>query len=421
MKVTRTIIFFCSITFLFAEYCLAQKAEEHFRIGTEYLEEKLIDNAIAEFKKVLPLLKEDNSKMKAETFVSLANAYNWKGLYKAAIAACKKAIEIAPDLPYAHYNMGFSYREEGMDKQAEKEFARYNELLKQQGEYIEMPDKTITEKMTQFVSLGDKYFKEGKLDDAETQYKNALEINPRNDIMNKLGQVYQQKRILGKSADKGKKIATQSHTDRKEEKGNVRNTSMQKEKPEGPAPIVKKTSPNRHTIKGIDYYNKGMLDEASEEFKKALELAPNDAEVHYNLGDVYADQEIYDKARAAYKKVIEINPEFIDAYLNLGMIYLSMDLLEEEVSLYKQGLKFNPDDPDLHFHLGESYAFENKFKMAIVEYKKSISLNPMYPGAQYSLAETYQKTRKFDLALVHAKKAEELGYPVDREFLDSLK
>ena len=104
--------------------------------------------------------------MKAEAYVILANAYNRKGIHKAAITACKKAIEINPDHANAHYNLGFAYREEGKDKLAKQEFAHYDKLLKQEGEYIEIPEKPTSKDIDKYITLGDNYFKGGKFDEA---------------------------------------------------------------------------------------------------------------------------------------------------------------------------------------------------------------------------------------------------------------
>ena len=96
---------------------------------------------------------------------------------------------------------------------AEKEFALYEKLLKQEGEYIEIPKKPTSEDIEKFITLGDNYFKEGKLDEAIAEYKKALDINPRDDILNKLGQVHQQKRSAGKSEDTSPKIDTFKSTE----------------------------------------------------------------------------------------------------------------------------------------------------------------------------------------------------------------
>ena len=76
-------------SFLLSNLCIAQEAEEHFKKGIGYFETRLIDKAIAEFKMALPLFKEDQMQMKAETYAALANVYNKTGIHKAAITACK--------------------------------------------------------------------------------------------------------------------------------------------------------------------------------------------------------------------------------------------------------------------------------------------------------------------------------------------
>ena len=392
---------------LLSNLCIAQEAEEHFKRGVGYFETRLINKAIAEFKKALPLFKEDQKQMKAETYVTLANAYNRKGIHKAAITACKKAMEIDPNLANAHYNLGFAYREEGNDELAKQEFALYDELLKQEGEYIEIPEKPTSEEIDKYITLGDNYFKEGKFDEAITEYKKALEIKPRDDILNKLGQAHQQKRLAGKSEEQPAKIDTfKSKKTLDEMLGLEREQDL---------------SIEELYDRGISYYDKGMIDKAIEEFKEVLELDPDDIETHYHLGNAYADKEIFDEAISIYKKVIEKNPEFIDAYLSLSTLYLDMDMVDEAISLCNQAISANPDDSFLCFHLGEAYVRNEQYEEAITAFNKAISINPMDPETQYRLAESYYETKQYDLALKHATQAEELGYITDPTFMIDLK
>lgn len=392
---------------LLSNLCIAQEAEEHFKRGVGYFETRLINKAIAEFKKALPLFKEDQKQMKAETYVTLANAYNRKGIHKAAITACKKAMEIDPNLANAHYNLGFAYREEGNDELAKQEFALYDELLKQEGEYIEIPEKPTSEEIDKYITLGDNYFKEGKFDEAITEYKKALEIKPRDDILNKLGQAHQQKRLAGKSEEQPAKIDTfKSKKTLDEMPGLEREQDL---------------SIEELYDRGISYYDKGMIDKAIEEFKEVLELDPDDIETHYHLGNAYADKEIFDEAISIYKKVIEKNPEFIDAYLSLSTLYLDMDMVDEAISLCNQAISANPDDSFLCFHLGEAYVRNEQYEEAITAFNKAISINPMDPETQYRLAESYYETKQYNMALKHATQAEELGYITDPTFMIDLK
>ncbi len=411
MKILKKIILLAVVSFLFSYSCFAQTAEEHFKRGDEFLARKLIPEALVELKKALPLLKEDQKQLKAEILVSLANSYNWKGTHKAAITACNKALEINPDNANAHYNLGFAYREEGNKELSEKEFALYEKLLKQEGEYIEIPETPTAEDIEKFITRGDNYFKEGKLDEAIAEYKKALDIKPRDDILNKLGQVHQQKRSTGKPEDTSLKIDTFKSEEALDEMPDLT----------GADKITQKASIEALLRKGASFYDKGMIDKAIGAFKEVLEIDPEESEAHYNLGNAYADKGMFDEAITMYKNAIGNDPEFTDAYLNLGMLYLDMDLIDDAISLCKQAVTTNPNDAFLCFHLGEAYALNLQYKEAITAYNKAMSINPMDPETQYRLAESYYETEQFDMALKHATQAEELGYITDPDFMSDLK
>ncbi len=412
MNILKRTVLLVVVSFLFSYSCFAQTdaeqtqtAEDHFKRGDSFLTRKLIPDAIVELKKALPLLKEGQSQLKVEILVALANSYNWKGTHKAAITACNKVLEIDPDNANAHYNLGFAYREEGDRKLSEKEFALYEKLLKQEGEFIEVPEKTTSEDIEKLITRGDNYFKEGKLDDAITEYQKALDINPRNDILNKLEQVLQQKRSAGKPE------ATPEDEKTSDKMANLTRADK----------TTQEATIKELLVKGTELYDEGEIDKAIDTFKKILEIDSEEPEAHYNLGNTYADKEMYSDAIVMYKKAVENNPKFVDAYLNLSTLYLDMDLIEEAISLCRQAINSNPNDPFLCFYLGEAYAMNLQYKEAITEYKKAMSINPMDPETQYRLAETYYEIEQFDMALEHAKKAEELGYIADPDFMADLK
>ena len=411
MKLLIKIIFLAMLSFLFSDYCIAQTAEDHFKRGDGFLDRKLVPDAIVELKKALPLLKEDQDQLKAEIYVSLANAYNWKGTHKAAITACNKALEINPNIANAHYNLGFAYREEGDSELSEKEFGLFDKLLKQEGEYVEITEKSTSRNIQKFIALGDNYFATGKFNEAIAEYNKALDIKPHNDIFNKLEQVYQQKRLVGKSEDTSP--TTDNLTSRKT-LGNIHGLTESDK-------IAQKTLIEKILGRGVSHYDEGMIAKAIDAFKEVLEIDPENSKAHYSLGNAYADTGEVDKAIAMYKKAIENDPELVDAYLYLSMLYLDMDLIEESISLCNQAVTANPNDALLSFHLGESYALDLQYKEAITAYNKAISLNPMDPETQYRLAESYYETEQFDMALKHAIQAEKLGYITEPEFMSDLK
>ncbi len=406
MKILNKTILLLIFSSLLTYSCFAETAEDHLKKGNEFIVSKLIPEALAELKKALSLVTEDQKQLKAEILISLANSYNWKGTFNAAITACKQALEINPNLADAHYNLGFAYREEGNYELSKKEFALSDKLLKQMGEYFEVPEKPTIKDIAEHIALGDDYLKDGKLDEAIVEYEKAMDIEPRNDILNKLGQALQQKRLKDNPDE-----ATH-----KSEKSADKTSGSSK-----PGQVADESSTNELLSKGMSYYDEGMIDKAIEQFNGILKVDPGNAKANYNLGNAYADKGMFDEAISAYKKAVEKDSGLIDAYLNLSMLYLDMESIDEAISLCKRAVEANPNDSFLCFHLGEAYSRNNQHKAAISAFNKAVSINPMDPETQYKLAESYYETKQYDTALKHATQAEELGYLTDPEFMTKLK
>ena len=64
--------------------------------------------------------------------------------------------------------------------------------------------------------------------------------------------------------------------------------------------------PDSYNDSGVENYLASQLPEAVTNFSKALELDPNFAETHYNLGSVYEDLRDFDRAREEYKEFLPI-------------------------------------------------------------------------------------------------------------------
>ncbi len=69
--------------------------------------------------------------------------------------------------------------------------------------------------------------------------------------------------------------------------------------------------------------NSQDLDKARIALEKAIELAPTDAKLYYNLGLVYARENNTDKAKEIFTKTIELKPDYRNARFALGLILKS--------------------------------------------------------------------------------------------------
>jgi len=116
-------------------------------------------------------------------------------------------------------------------------------------------------------------------------------------------------------------------------------------------PFVKGKLADEHRRVGKLYYDMGLLDEAIDEYQKALRLAPTFADIITQLGIALRDQGKHNEAIKEFNRAIEINANFIPARLNLGITYYSQGfygLAEEE---WRKALKINPDNAAIKTYL----------------------------------------------------------------------
>lgn len=76
-----------------------------------------------------------------------------------------------------------------------------------------------------------------------------------------------------------------------------------------------------HNNLGLVYVKRGKFLEAEEEYKKELEVNPYYDNAYFNLGLLYFIQERYNEAINCWERALEINPNFIDARKALVGIY----------------------------------------------------------------------------------------------------
>jgi tetratricopeptide (TPR) repeat protein len=81
--------------------------------------------------------------------------------------------------------------------------------------------------------------------------------------------------------------------------------------------------------KGIDFYKQGKYDQAGQEFKKAIELKPNDVYALYGLGNTYYCKAKYDDAVKIYTKAININPDYAKVHYSLSLAYSKLGMTRE--------------------------------------------------------------------------------------------
>jgi len=116
---------------------------------------------------------------------------------------------------------------------------------------------------------------------------------------------------------------------------------------------------------GNIYYQRGVLKEALECYRKVLELDSEDPSAHLNLGALYFKTGMYDKALEEFRMTIALEPDAFDAYMNIGVILTRQEKLEEAIFSFKKGLELEPHNAVLLWNTALAYEKKGDLERAL--------------------------------------------------------
>jgi tetratricopeptide (TPR) repeat protein len=126
-------------------------------------------------------------------------------------------------------------------------------------------------------------------------------------------------------------------------------------------------------MRGAMYERMKNYPAAEAEFRKVLELNPDNASALNYLGYMLADRNTrLDEAQGFIAKALEKEPNN-GAYLDsLGWVYFRQNKLTEAEEKLREALQSMSRDPTVHDHLGDVYFHEGKIREAISQWQSSL-------------------------------------------------
>jgi tetratricopeptide (TPR) repeat protein len=129
--------------------------------------------------------------------------------------------------------------------------------------------------------------------------------------------------------------------------------------------------------RGITYERQKRWPEAEADFRKALELNPDQPQVLNYLGYSLVDQGLkLDEALGMIKKAVEQRPE--DAYIvdSLGWAYYKLGRIDDAVRELERAVSLQPEDPVINDHLGDAYWKVGRKREALFQWAHARDLKP---------------------------------------------
>jgi protein O-mannosyl-transferase len=164
----------------------------------------------------------------------------------------------------------------------------------------------------------------------------------------------------------------------------------------------------------VGHYNlgvalaKGSVDQAINEYEKAVKISPNYAVARYNLGVALVDRGQIDDAIAQFRRATEVSPDFADAHNNLGSALAGRGQVDEAIERYHKALAIKPDLAEAHNNLGNALLGRGEINEAMAEYGKALEIKPDYADAHNNLATALQGLGKIQEAITHYRQALEI-------------
>jgi tetratricopeptide (TPR) repeat protein len=133
--------------------------------------------------------------------------------------------------------------------------------------------------------------------------------------------------------------------------------------------------------KGIELRARGQNAEAIAAFRQAVQLGPELALCHFNLGALLHECRKFDDAITSYREAIRVKPDYAEAYNNLGAALRDQGSAEEAAAAIRQAIKLKPTFALAYTNLGAALNDLGKLNEAASAYRRAIALTPDYDVA----------------------------------------
>ena len=140
-----------------------------------------------------------------------------------------------------------------------------------------------------------------------------------------------------------------------------------------------------HNNLGIALAERGQVDEASEHFRRALEIKPDHAEAHNNLSMALQRQGKLDDAIAHAQTALRFNPNYAECHFHLGNTLSQKGQVEEAIGHFRRALEIRPDYTKAHINLGIALLGQRRLDEAERHFRRALEIEPDHIGARQNL------------------------------------
>jgi tetratricopeptide (TPR) repeat protein len=151
--------------------------------------------------------------------------------------------------------------------------------------------------------------------------------------------------------------------------------------------------------------NPSTQSEAIAIYLKVLDMDPNHAAAHINLGTLYYNRQEYALAERHYRSAIQIDPRYALAYFDLGNVLDETGRVQEAIATYKTAIQLAPTYADAHYNLALAYEKIREPRKALQHWQTYVRLDTAGPWAVHAKHQIQRILQGDSLKLVHSRRA----------------
>ena len=107
---------------------------------------------------------------------------------------------------------------------------------------------------------------------------------------------------------------------------------------------------------------------------------------HYNLGTALARKGQLDEAIRQFREALRLKSDYAEVHSNLGTALGRNGQQDEAIKQFQEALRIKPDDADGHYNLGTALARKVNWTRPSANSRKLSALNPITPKPTTNLA-----------------------------------
>jgi tetratricopeptide (TPR) repeat protein len=171
-----------------------------------------------------------------------------------------------------------------------------------------------------------------------------------------------------------------------------------------PAAQARQTEIRQHVARGAGLEKKGQYGAAEQEYRAALLLDSQNADLYLRLSNVLFGQQKWDDAESSAREALRLDPTDV-AHASLGATLGKKGDRDGEIAEEREALRLNPNLAEAHLSLGVALGHKGDWDGQITEEHEALRLNPSFAEAHHSLGFALGRKGDWDGQITEEREA----------------